>query len=56
MDFVEQVWQNNFEITDFTQLDPAEGKPATQRTEVRIVYDDAAVYIGARMYDSCPIL
>ena len=50
----EQVWQNASEITDFTQLDPAEGKPATQRTEVRILYDDDAIYIGARMYDSHP--
>ena len=28
--------------------------PGTQRTEVRVAYDDAAIYIGARMYDSSP--
>jgi hypothetical protein len=50
----EQVWQNSFAITDFTQLDPNEGKPATERTEVRIAYDENAIYIGARMYDSYP--
>jgi hypothetical protein len=50
----EPVWQNASEVSDFTQIDPAEGKPATQRTEVRILYDDDAIYIGARMFDSSP--
>ncbi len=29
-----------------------EGKAGTQRTEVRFAYDDEAVYVGARMFDS----
>ncbi|HUQ45106.1 MAG TPA: DUF5916 domain-containing protein [Gemmatimonadaceae bacterium] len=36
----------------FTQMDPVEGSPATQRTEVRVLYDDDALYIGARLHDS----
>jgi hypothetical protein len=36
---------------DFRQQDPKEGEPATQRTEVRFLYDEEAMYIGARMYD-----
>src|SRR5262249_36634706 len=28
------------------------GDPATQRTEVRFLFDDEALYIGARMYDT----
>lgn len=40
-------------ITDtFTQVDPAEGEPASQRTEVRVLYDDQALYVGARLYDT----
>ena len=35
-------------VTEFTQLDPDEGQPASERTEVRIVYDDEALYVGAR--------
>src|SRR5450830_985489 len=36
-------------VTDaFTQMDPDEGKPASQRTEVRVLYDDAALYVGVR--------
>ncbi len=40
-------------VTDvFTQIDPVEGAPATQRTEVRVLFDDEALYVGARMHDS----
>ena len=34
------------------QSTPDEGKPPSQRTELRILYDAGAIYIGARMYDS----
>ena len=30
-------------MSDFTQQDPDEGKPATERTEIRILYDDTAL-------------
>ncbi|HMC53754.1 MAG TPA: DUF5916 domain-containing protein [Gemmatimonadaceae bacterium] len=46
------AWKDAAAITDFTQSDPLEGKPPTQRTEVRFLYDDDALYVGARMYDS----
>jgi hypothetical protein len=40
-------------VTDsFTQTDPDEGKSATQPTEVRVLYDDAFLYIGAHLHDS----
>src|SRR5215207_5855116 len=48
----EGVWSAAPAATDFTQQDPKEGQPATQRTEVRFAYDDEALYVGARMYDS----
>ncbi|HEX4574356.1 MAG TPA: carbohydrate binding family 9 domain-containing protein, partial [Gemmatimonadales bacterium] len=41
-------------VTQFRQTDPEEGKPVSESTEVRIVYDAAAIYIGARMYDRAP--
>jgi hypothetical protein len=40
--------------SDFTQLQPRPGEPASERTEVRIVYDDDAIYVAMRMYDSSP--
>ena len=48
----EQVWARARPITEFTQLDPEEGRPASARTEVRIVYDAEALYIGAMLHDS----
>ncbi|MGH7678402.1 MAG: DUF5916 domain-containing protein [Gemmatimonadaceae bacterium] len=38
----------------FTQSWPNPGKPGTERTEVRVLYDDDAIYVGARMFDSRP--
>jgi len=48
----EDAWQTAEPITDFKQIDPEEGKPASQRTEVRFLFDDDALYVGAKMYDS----
>ena len=50
---LESSWQRAA-ITGFTQNDPDDGKPATEKTEVWIGYDDHAIYIAARMYDSEP--
>jgi hypothetical protein len=50
----EAVWQNGGAITEFKMRDPVEGNDPTERTEVRIAYDESALYIGARMYDSKP--
>ncbi len=48
----EPAWAASTPATGFRQYEPNEGQPATQRTEVRILYDAEALYIGARMYDS----
>lgn len=48
----EMTWQGATPIVRFTQTQPTEAAPATQRTEVRILFDRDALYIGARMYDS----
>jgi hypothetical protein len=48
----EAAWKTATPISDFTQLDPDEGKPASQRTEVRFLFDDDALYVGAKMYDT----
>src|SRR5690349_19403066 len=48
----EAAWSAARPITEFTQLDPEEGKPASERSEVRFLFDDDALYVGARMYDA----
>ena len=47
----EAAWQTATPVTEFTQLDPQEGQPASERTEIRIMYDDVALYVGARLFD-----
>src|SRR5689334_4391010 len=48
----EAAWQAATPITDFRQIDPKEGQPGTQRTEVRFLYADDALYVGAKMHDT----
>lgn len=50
----EAVWATAEPVTSFTQFDPKEGEPATQRTDVRILIDGEAIYFGARMFESDP--
>ena len=46
------AWAKATPITELVQSSPDEGKPPSQRTELRFLYDEGAIYIGARMYDS----
>jgi hypothetical protein len=41
-------------LSDFVQKQPVEGGAPTERTEVRFVYDDAALYVAARMFKNDP--
>jgi hypothetical protein len=50
----ETAWASAQPATLATQRDPDEGRPATERTEVRVLVGDNALYIGARMFDSEP--
>lgn len=48
------VWQETGVLGDFIQSNPDEGKPATQKTEVRVGYDTRNLYFGVRCYDTEP--
>ena len=48
----DRIWQDAVPISGFIQRDPDEGEPATERTSVYVAYDDAALYIAARLEDS----
>ncbi len=50
----EPVWQRAARITGFRQQEPLEGEPASEDTEVRVLYDGAYLYIGVRAFDSEP--
>jgi hypothetical protein len=48
------AWANAAPITGFTQEQPNEGEPVSERTEVRIIFTNDTLYIGAILYDSDP--
>lgn len=50
----ESIWQAAVPASDFRQQDPENGAPATEPTEVRIVYSRDALYMGVTCYDSEP--
>lgn len=50
----EEAWGRAVPAGDFIQKDPDEGEPAGEATTVRVLYDDRALYIGARLQDSRP--
>lgn len=52
----ENTWQTAAIANDFIMFDPDNGKaiPENKRTEVKVLYDNDAIYIGAMMYDDNP--
>jgi len=52
----DQMWQSAAPLTGFVQAEPFEGQPASESTEVRILYDDDAIYVGVVCYDRDPSL
>lgn len=46
------AWKDAEIATGFIQNFPTFGLPASQKTEVKIVYDNSAIYIGAYLYDN----
>jgi hypothetical protein len=50
----ESIYQEIESVSDFVQQDPREGAPATERTEVWVLFDDRNLYVAARCWDSQP--
>jgi hypothetical protein len=50
----ESVWKRAVPAADFIQIDPDNGAPATEPTEVRIVFGTDSIYLGVTCYDSEP--
>ncbi len=48
------VWRSAPIASGFIQHDPREGTPATHDSEVRVLYDDHAVYVAFRAFDPAP--
>ncbi len=48
------VWQTAAVINEFVQQEPDEGAPATERTEVRVLYEGSTLFLGVHAFDSSP--
>jgi hypothetical protein len=48
----EPTWTNATVVVDLHQLDPVEYAPPSQRSEIRLYYDDDALYVAARLWDT----
>ena len=50
----DDIWKNAAIANNFFQFVPYNGEQPSQKTEVKIAYDNNAIYIGATLYDTAP--
>jgi len=50
----EPAWRSAAVVRNFVQRSPSEGAAPRQRTELRLLYDDSALYVALRMWDQTP--
>jgi len=52
----EEIWKTADVATDFVMYEPDNGKPISEdkKTEVKVLYDNDAIYISAKLYDNEP--
>ncbi len=51
----EAAWASANVVDTFVQQEPQEGQPASDRTEVRVLYDEGRLFIGVRAFSSLPV-
>ena len=50
----DEAWKSGDWIDDFTQNEPYSGRPASQRTEFKILFDENNLYVAFKAYDTSP--
>lgn len=50
----DSIWNNATAVSDMKQFQPNFNIKPSQKTEVKVLYDNNAFYVGAMMYDSAP--
>jgi hypothetical protein len=52
----EEAWKNAIIASDFVMFEPDNGKPIpdNQKSEIKVLYNNDAIYIGAMLYDNAP--
>jgi hypothetical protein len=53
-DLAEAVWAEAVPSAEFRTVEPLPNQNPSERTEIRVVYDDASLYIGLLCYDRAP--
>ena len=48
------AWEGGQAMSGFIQREPSDGEPASEPTEVRVLFDADALYVGVWLYDSEP--
>ncbi len=48
------AWEKAIPISNFVQHEPQEGEPSSEKTEVLVVYDAEALYVGVKCHDTEP--
>jgi len=48
------AWDSAPTISDFIQFEPKPGRAPSHQTKIKVLYDDKAIYIGAKMEDTAP--
>ena len=52
--FNDQEWVNGGKAEGFVQMNPVEGEPSTEKTEVYFLYDDENLYVGVKCFAKEP--
>src|SRR6185295_15111332 len=52
--FDDEMYQTIEPISGFVQQDPREGEPATEKTDLWVMFDDKNIYFAGKCYDSHP--
>jgi len=50
----EELWQAGEWVDDFTQNEPYNGRPASQRTEFKVLYDEDNLFVAVKAFDTSP--
>ncbi len=50
----DDAWNDAPILNNFVQREPVEGEPVSERTEIRLLYDESALYVGAYMFTEDP--
>ena len=50
----DQVWQLGDWSDDFTQNEPLNGRPASQKTDFKVLFDGDNLYVAIKAYDTSP--